>query len=84
MGKQIAVTGRSIDDYRRLVSLLKREGYSIKGNLADLKEGDKVVAVIVDTGDMTAYNTSVTIMACRATCGLKPITVEDFIQKQSF
>ena len=80
--KQIAVTGSSIDDYMRLVSFLKGKGYSLGGILSDLKKDDTVVAVIVDPKTKTAYNTSVTIMACRASCGLKPVTVDEFINNQ--
>ena len=80
--KQIAVTGSGIDDYKKLASFLREKGYSLGGILADLKEGDTVVAVIVDPKTKTAYNTSVTIMACRASCGLKPVTVDEFINNQ--
>ena len=79
MNNKVTVTGKSIDDYRRLISCLKREGYSLQGKLADFKDDDNVVAVMVDSENMVAYNTSVTVMACRATCGLKPVTVEDVI-----
>lgn len=82
MSKQIAVSGKSIDEYKRLVSFLKEEGYKLQGILADLKDDDTVVAVIVDSDNMVAYNTSVTIMACRAASGLKAISVEAFMKKQ--
>lgn len=71
MSKQIAVSGKSIDEYKRLVSFLKEEGYKLQGIFADLKDDDTVVAVIVDSDNMVAYNTSVAILAYRAASGLK-------------
>lgn len=74
------VVGKSIEEYRKLVSYLKSQGIRVEGFLNNLEDDDHVPAVVIDMDSNTACVTSVTIMACRAAGGnYKPLTVEEYI-----
>ncbi len=48
MNTQIAVTGKSKDDYMMLVALLKERGYKLSEDLKSLKNYDQIIAVMID------------------------------------
>ena len=55
--RQIPVSD-SNENYRILIDFLKSEGYRIKDYLSDIKDDDKIVAIIIDNRDKSVSKTN--------------------------
>ncbi len=80
MGNQIAVKGRSKDDYRKLIAFLKERGYKLSEPLESLKDYEQIKAVMIDHDTKSAHIPSTMIMACYVTCKKKVISVDEYCQ----
>ena len=76
MGNQIAVKGRSNDDYRKLVAFLKEKGYKLSESLESLKDYNQIKAIMIDHDTKSAHITSTMVMACYVTCNKMVLSVE--------
>ena len=76
--RQIPVSD-SDENYRILIDFLKSKGYKIKDYLLDIKDDDKVVAIIIDNRDRSVSKTNVTCMAGWSNCKRKPLNVKEII-----
>lgn len=80
MSNQMAVKGKSIDDYKRLVAFLKKRGYKLYEPLGSLEDFEQIKAVMIDDEAKTAHVPSTMIMACYVTCKKKVLSIEEYCQ----
>ena len=78
MSNQIAVKGRSKDDYKKLVTFLNERGYKLSESLELLKGYDQIKAVMIDHDTKSANIPSTMIMACYVTCKKKVLSVDEY------
>ena len=80
MNNQIAVKGRSKDDYRKLAAFLKERGYKLSESLESLKDYNQIKAIMIDHDTKSAHIPSTMIMACYVACKKKVLSVEEYCQ----
>ena len=78
--KQIPLRYETVDEIRELVKFLKEKGYKILHGLDNLKEGDHVVAVVIDIEDKDVHTTNITCMARWCDFKRKPLSINQFIE----
>ena len=78
--KQIPLRHKTFDEIRELVKFLKEKGYKILHGLDNLKEDDRVVAVVIDVEDKNVHTTNITCMARWCDFKRKPLSVNQFIK----
>lgn len=78
-GSQVALALTTMDDLRQLVRELSDRGFMILQGLDHIKDGDYIVAVVVDFKDRVMFQSGVTPMACWCQEYGKPSTVREFL-----
>ena len=78
-GSQAALALTTMDDLKELVGALARKGFTILHGLDHIKDGDCIVAVVVDFKDRVMFQSGVTPMACWCQEYGKPSTVKEFL-----
>lgn len=77
--EQIPLKHENLDELKKVIKFLKDKGYKILHGLNNLKEGDHIVAAVIDIEEKSVRTTNITCMARWCDFKRKPLSVDHFI-----